>query len=351
MNQTTKLAGWNAVVHLPASYNTSTQSYPVIYFIPGTGEVGTNAALLLNYGPNAYISAGWDGKINGREYIVISIQPPTYWPRPYSIGLVLNAASAAYRIDKRKVAATGLSMGGWAWNTFVTYKPTAADFSYVDRISTVVNIQGVKPEDNWDATPPYPTKFIDWAKRGGKELCLEQKYDGRDMLRLAETMNGAVPGSAKHIITEWGNGGHCCWNEAYLGNFKIDGRNMYAWIDDALYGAAVPNVAPIVNAGADQAIIRPINTATLQATATDADGSIVGTTWAVVSGSGVFSDAAGLRTVVTGLSLGDNVFRIAATDNKGAVGIDDVVITVSDVVQPPKVAKYVLYNDGTWAGV
>src|SRR5579859_4405680 len=81
----TTINGWNAYVHLPDDYNTTgSQKYPAIIFFPGTGEVGTNASLLLNYGPSHFIASGWDGKVtlNGVTYkpIIISLQPPALYP-------------------------------------------------------------------------------------------------------------------------------------------------------------------------------------------------------------------------------------------------------------------------------
>lgn len=348
MNTNTKLNGWNAIVHLPASYAANpAKVYPVIYFFPGTGEVGTDINKLLTYGPNAFIKAGWDGVINGREYIIISIQPTGLYPRPWTVKPAIDAAEVAYRIDKTKVCLTGLSMGGWVSNIFATYKPTATDFSYLDRVKVVMNVQGVVADDGYDATPAYPSRFIDFAKRGGKELCLEQALDGRGMETLTNTMNAAVPGSSEYYKTSFGSGGHCCFQEVYGGNYKINGKNVYAWIDEKLFGAAPANVAPVVSAGADQQITRPVNEAVLSGTCSDIDGVITSKAWTVISGSGTFDNAANGTTTVRALSLGDNVFRLTVTDDKGASSIDDVKITVAPA---PRVLTQTvsLYSDGTF---
>ncbi|MFL5789383.1 MAG: hypothetical protein ACJ748_15085, partial [Flavisolibacter sp.] len=80
----TTINGWNAYVHLPNDYTSTTIKYPVIIFIAGVGEVGTTASKMLTYGPSKFISQGdsmnfW---VNGvlEKPIVISIQPPTAWP-------------------------------------------------------------------------------------------------------------------------------------------------------------------------------------------------------------------------------------------------------------------------------
>lgn len=49
----TTFDGKNAFVSLPASYaDSAPKRYPVILFIPGNGEVGTDTALLKKYGPH-----------------------------------------------------------------------------------------------------------------------------------------------------------------------------------------------------------------------------------------------------------------------------------------------------------
>ena len=51
-------------------------------------------------------------------------------------------------------------------------------------------------------------------------------------------MNQWSAGSAQYIVTNFGGGGHCCWNEFYGGNGKEPGRfiveggilNIYEWL-------------------------------------------------------------------------------------------------------------------------
>src|SRR5205085_12588630 len=72
----TQINGWNAYVHLPSSYNSTSTTYPVIIFFPGIGEIGTNASSVISNGPGAYINQGWNGNVqvgtNNVEFIVIS---------------------------------------------------------------------------------------------------------------------------------------------------------------------------------------------------------------------------------------------------------------------------------------
>src|SRR5690606_24761570 len=83
----TSIDGWNAYVHLPDEYNDSVgKQYPLILFIPGLGEIGTDPSKLLIYGPAKFIKEGHNMQfmVNGKleKPIVISMQPSAAWPHP-----------------------------------------------------------------------------------------------------------------------------------------------------------------------------------------------------------------------------------------------------------------------------
>src|SRR6478736_3701630 len=100
----TKINGWNAYVHLPDDYNsTGTQKYPLIVFFPGTGEVGSDPNRLISYGPSKFVGSGWNGNVTvaGKTYkpIIISLQPPTLYPKPNVVDDQLNTIKSLYRVD------------------------------------------------------------------------------------------------------------------------------------------------------------------------------------------------------------------------------------------------------------
>jgi hypothetical protein len=94
---------------------------------------------------------------------------------------------------------------------------------------------------------------------------------------------------------------------------------------------AAPNLAPIVNAGADRIITLPTNSVLLSGVATDLDGTIVAYQWNQVSGPGGISITANAQaqTTVNGLIQGVYQFSLTVTDNSGAVKSDTVMITVN----------------------
>jgi hypothetical protein len=102
---------------------------------------------------------------------------------------------------------------------------------------------------------------------------------------------------------------------------------------DAIYitSGSTGNVSPTVNAGSDQSITLPTSTATLTATASDADGTISSYAWTKVSGptGGTISAASSASTGLTALAQGIYVYNVLVTDNSGATASDQVSVVVS----------------------
>ncbi|OUJ66164.1 PA14 domain-containing protein, partial [Hymenobacter crusticola] len=86
--------------------------------------------------------------------------------------------------------------------------------------------------------------------------------------------------------------------------------------------ATTSNQAPVANAGANQTLTLPTNTATLNSTAsTDVDGTISSYSWTQVSGpsNASFSSTTAASTTVSNLVAGTYVFSLVVADNQGAL--------------------------------
>lgn len=92
----------------------------------------------------------------------------------------------------------------------------------------------------------------------------------------------------------------------------------------------VTNTSPTANAGSDQNLVADTTTVNLTGSGSDVDGTIVSYLWTVVSGAGLTLVNANTTTVtVNGLANGQSyTLRLTVTDNNGANGSDDAVITV-----------------------
>ena len=95
------------------------------------------------------------------------------------------------------------------------------------------------------------------------------------------------------------------------------------------------NKPPIVNAGSDRTITLPTNQVTINATASDTDGSIASYAWKKKSGpSATLSGTSSKSFTTSKLLEGIYVFSITVKDNKGALATDDVKVTVAKTASP-----------------
>ena len=383
----TTFAGWNAIVTEDLSL-TGKDSAAGIVFFPGIGEQTTNIADLQVNGPHYLIKNGlWDGSVplgNGVHHpFIISLQPPSPDYPATNVKPKIDAILARYRIKRSSFFMTGLSLGAWQANEFVTYQPTTGDHTYGKMVKAIVNLEGVEPADYTGiyAGLPYPQKMGDWAKAcGGKELWVEGSQDYRDMLVGAQNMTAAVPGSATYFQVNYGGGAHCCWNTEYTpsvtwtkaSNTNITqlvgnqvAMNVWQWLlrqgDTSMpSGASAPAaVAPTASAGAAQAITLPANSVNLAGSGATFNGAKVSTmSWTQTSGpnnskikpgnlvSAVLSTVSNiigavtgttnsLSASVTGLIAGTYTFQLTVKDNNGLSSTSSVTVTVKAAAPPP----------------
>jgi hypothetical protein len=142
----------------------------------------------------------------------------------------------------------------------------------------------------------------------------------------------------EYFNTEGGTGMGLLWTSPSLPLEYVPQSQLYT---DAI--SAVPaNQGPVANAGKDILLTLPVNSTTLDGSASaDADGSIASYAWTKLSGPAQFTIAspAAVNTALTNLVEGVYVFRLKVTDNKGASGEDDVTVTVSAAANQSPVAN------------
>ncbi|RYY52185.1 MAG: peptidase M36, partial [Chitinophagaceae bacterium] len=91
------------------------------------------------------------------------------------------------------------------------------------------------------------------------------------------------------------------------------------------------NIAPTATAGNDIVITLPINTATLNGSGIDPDGTIASYAWVKISGPAAGSLVNATEAVATISSLGQGIYQYQLTvmDNSGAIGRDTIQVTVN----------------------
>jgi hypothetical protein len=363
----TTFGGWNAIVTEDLSLH-GTDSAAGIVFFPGIDQQTTNIKDLLVNGPHYLIKNGlWDGSVtlgNGVHHpFIISLQPPASGYPAMVVKPKIDAILARYRIKRNSFYFTGLSMGAWQANEFITYEATPGDHTYGKMVKAMVNLEGVEPSDDAGiySSLPYPDKMGDWAKVcGGKELWVEGSQDWRDMQAGAQNMINAVPGSATYFMVTYGGGAHCCWNTEYQpnvtwtkgGNSNIStivgqavAMNVWQWLlrqgDTSMPGAvSTPEVAPIASAGDDPVITLPVTTVTLSGKASGMNGATIKTiAWKETEGPVTASivSPSSVTTTVTGLTkVGNYLFTLTATDNNNKQATSAVTVVVAPAEASPK---------------
>lgn len=364
----TTFDGWNAIVTEDLSLH-GNDSAPGIIFFPGIGEQNKNINDLRKNGPHYLIQHKlWDGSItlgNGVHHpYIISLQPPSPDQPAFYVKPKIDAILKRYRIKRSSLFMTGLSLGAWTANIFVTYQPSPGDRSYGRMVKAIVNLEGVEPADNTGVYSglAYPGKMGDWAKYcGGRELWIEGRNDWRDMLAGAQNMMDAVPNSASYFQVTYGGGEHCCWNSEYTPAVtwtkasngyisQVVGNqvpmNLWQWLlrqgDTSMPGnaAAVVIANPTADAGQAQSVTLPTTTVTLTGNGKGNNGAKVSSmSWSqtggpnsskIKAGNTVVSGANGsLTATATDMVAGDYTFQLTVKDDKGKAASAAVKVKVN----------------------
>ncbi|WP_417885823.1 prolyl oligopeptidase family serine peptidase [Zunongwangia sp.] len=102
------------LLYKPDGYEKSKKEYPLIVFLHGAGERGTDLQKVKVNGPFQYLKDG-----NKIEAVILAPQCPaeTYW-QPEEVAALVKKIIKKENIDPSRVYLTGLSMGGYGvWAT------------------------------------------------------------------------------------------------------------------------------------------------------------------------------------------------------------------------------------------
>lgn len=109
------------LVHLPEDYDSDpTRLWPLVLFLHGAGERGSDLELAAVHGPPMLADAG-------QEFPFVLVTPQctesSQWVTELStLSGLLDEVVASHRIDPSRISVTGLSMGGFGtWSLAVRY--------------------------------------------------------------------------------------------------------------------------------------------------------------------------------------------------------------------------------------
>src|SRR5688572_15467873 len=202
----------NYLLYLPSDYSpTAKRSWPLMLFLHGAGERGTNLTKVAVHGPPKLVGQGK----KDLPFIIVSPQCPTgeRW-RPEVLTALLDDVIAKYRVDTNRLYLTGLSMGGYGTWALATEHP--------ERFAAIVPICGggeIVPILLAGTKKKAALKSLGvWAFHGAKDPVVK--------LEESEKMVNAFKqiGASDVRLTVYPEVTHDSWTETY------DNPKLYDWL-------------------------------------------------------------------------------------------------------------------------
>ena len=189
------------LLYLPKAYGEEPgKKWPVIVFLHGSGERGSDLNKVKLHGPPKEIE-------KGRElpFVVVSPQcPADKWWDPAVVVALVDEVLAKYDTDPDRVYLTGLSMGGFAtWDTAIAYP---------DRFAAIAPICGAGNRYRVPAIRHVPT----WVFHGERDPAVPVTASAEMVATLL-----AAKGNVK--FTRYPEAGHDSWTQTY------GHRALYDW--------------------------------------------------------------------------------------------------------------------------
>jgi endoglucanase len=214
--------------YLPENYYSESQSYPLLIFIHGVGELGNGGSdlyLVSQVGTPKLISQGrfpTSFSAGGQSYKFIVISPQfVSWPSSPDIQGVIDYAVRRYRVNTSKIYLTGLSMGGGASWEYAGYSS-----EYANRIAALVPVCGASSPDSRRAGVMAAANLPIWATHNVGDPTVPS-YLTADYANLINSLN-PNPRVKTTIFQNafW----HDAWTTTYDPNYRENGMNVYEWM-------------------------------------------------------------------------------------------------------------------------
>jgi predicted peptidase len=191
---------FNYWLYLPPGYGKGEKVWPLVLFLHGAGETGSDIQKVKIHGPPKLA----EGK--KFPFILVSPQAPVRGWNPGNLNALLDDVMAHYKVDADRVYVTGLSMGGYG-----TWALAAA---YPNKFAAIAPIcGGGKPAD--------AKKIKDlpiWVFHGGQDPIVK-------VAQSEAMVNALKSAGAEHVkFTVYPDAGHDSWTETY------NNPDFYDWL-------------------------------------------------------------------------------------------------------------------------
>jgi predicted peptidase len=192
----------NYLLFLPKGYDPkASQVWPLILFLHGAGERGTNVWKVATHGPPKHVATQ-----PAFPFIVVSPQcaEGKLWSKDLLLGL-LDEVIEKYAVDRRRIYLTGLSMGGYGtWDLGLSYPERFAAIAPICGGGAMISLL----LSSRDKGPALKSLGV-WAFHGGKDpvVPLEESQ------RMVEALKKVGAQDVK--LTVYPEAGHDSWTEIY----------------------------------------------------------------------------------------------------------------------------------------
>ena len=205
-----KTVGYQCLLRLPEGYQAAGRKrWPLLLFLHGAGERGSNLALVTKHGPPESVTQEWNF-----PFFILMPQCPLeqIWDDDALLAL-LDHAVARYKINTRRVYLTGLSMGGYgAWSLGAKHPERFAAMAPVCGGGSAASLLMLNR-----AQARALRSLAVWAFHGAQD----------DVVPLAESkvMMAALKkaGCREATLTVYPNTGHDSWTKTYTN------PRLYEW--------------------------------------------------------------------------------------------------------------------------
>jgi hypothetical protein len=215
--------------YLPINYASGTQTYPLIIFIHGVGELGngnTDLSKVLANGPPSLIEQKKfpvSLTVNGNSFSFIVISPQfVAWPSATDVNTVLDYAIANYRVDINRIYITGLSMGGGA-----TWDYAGANAGYASRIAALLPVCGASSLSQSACDRIAASNLPVWATHNNGDDVVTVQNTLNNVSKINSHLPAPNPLAKQSIFNATG---HNAWSRTYDPNWRDSGYNVYEWM-------------------------------------------------------------------------------------------------------------------------
>ena len=197
-------------IYLPRDYSTRPKErWPLILFLHGSGERGTNLSKVAVHGPPKLVKQGQDF-----PFIIVSPQCPANqrWDNDVLLAL-LDEVTEKYKVDKSRVYLTGLSMGGYGtWSLGLTQPERFAAIAPICGGGDLIVLLLADPKK----VSAIKTLGV-WAFHGGKDPVVPLAESQRMVDALKKF------GCKEVELTVYPDAQHDSWTETY------NNPKLYDW--------------------------------------------------------------------------------------------------------------------------